>query len=94
MTITLHRTSQEIKGENWKTIRETTEQISTKQYDNICGAVPWFRNLGGTETVTKEATINGYRTTKIVSTSPNEKQRTIYEFTFDKEKTNVSKVGN
>ena len=43
----------------------------------------WFRNLGGSETATKEYTSRGYNITKLVSTSPNKQERTIRTFNFD-----------
>ena len=65
-----------------------TEAIEVKEIDNdiykkIVESSPFFRRLGGTERHTKNYTSQGYKVVKIVSTSPDKKNRTIREFSFD-----------
>ena len=60
------------------------EKISKKQYDNITNekTIKWFRNLGGSEKVTYDYTSRGYKIIKLISTSPNKENKSIYEFNF------------
>lgn len=60
------------------------EKISKKQYDNITNenTIKWFRNLGGTENVSYGYTCRGYKIIKLISTSPNKENKSIYEFNF------------
>ncbi len=58
-----------------------TEVINQEQFDNIIDSAPSFRRLGGSETITKAYTCNGYQPVKLVSTNPDKQQRTIREFT-------------
>lgn len=60
------------------------EKISKKQYDNITNdnTIKWFRNLGGSEKVTYGYTSRGYKIIKLISTSPNKENKSIYEFNF------------
>ncbi len=82
-------TIKQVKKEDTKTVwqnAETTETIfNEKQYKNCTSddTIKWFRNIGGSETVTRNYTKVGYVVTKIVSTSPDKQNRTIREFTFD-----------
>lgn len=60
------------------------EKISKKQYDNITSdnTIKWFKNLGGSEKVTYDYTCRGYKIIKLISTSPNKENKSIYEFNF------------
>tara|TARA_Y100000401_G_C8276359_1_gene201047 strand:+ start:82 stop:348 length:267 start_codon:yes stop_codon:yes gene_type:complete len=60
------------------------KEISKKQYHKITSedTLKWYRNLGGTEKVDYEYTSRGYKITKLISTSPNKKNKSIYEFDF------------
>lgn len=66
----------------WKTTETKIETINYIYYMNIVDAIPFFRNLGGAETVTKAYTKHGYIPTKIISLSPDKNDRTIREFIF------------
>ncbi len=73
---------QEKNGSRWTTTSETTETVDFIYYSNVVDAVPFFRNLGGSETVQKAYTKAGYIPTRIISTNPTKTERTIREFTF------------
>lgn len=85
--ITLTTTNLE-KNPNTKTtyieVSKTVENIGFEQYHNITNkdTLAWFRRLGGSETATKAYTSQGYKTVKLVSTSPDKQYKTIREFEF------------
>ena len=62
------------------TIEEVTRTINEEKYNNMTSkeAINFFRNLGGTEKVTRK----GGRVTRLVSTSPSGELRTIRAFKF------------
>ena len=77
-----------IKNPNTKTtyyIRtEKTEPISEKQYRNMTSAdtLKFFRRLGGTESAIFGYTCNGYKVTKLTSTSPDKQTKIVRTFNF------------
>lgn len=75
-------THQEKRGRRWITTGEDVKVINWEYYMNIIDAVPFFRGLGGTETVRTEYTRWGKLPAKITSTSPDRESRTIREFIF------------
>ena len=62
------------------TIEEVTKTITEEIYDNMTSkeAIKFFRELGGTEKVTRK----GGRVTRLVSTSPSREFRKIRTFIF------------
>jgi hypothetical protein len=78
--ILLKTTHQEKTGTTWKTTTTEETKIDFIHYSNIVNAIPFFKNLGGTETVTRSYTKYGLIPIKIISTSPGREQRTIREF--------------
>lgn len=48
----------------------TTEEITTKEYDNIFSSINFFKSLGGTERIYKTYTLAGYIPTRLISISP------------------------
>lgn len=61
-----------------------TKVISSKQHglttsEETC---KWFRRLGGSETVTRSYTCDGYKVTKLVSTSPDKQIKKVREYSF------------
>ena len=62
------------------TIEEVTKTITEEIYNNMTSkeTIKYFRNLGGTEKVTRK----GGRVTKLVSSSPSGNLRTIRTFEF------------
>lgn len=80
--ITCKTINQVKHGSRWTTTEEATEQINYIYYTNVLDGIPFFRNLGGSETVQKAYTKAGYLPIRVLSTSPDRQQRTIREFTF------------
>lgn len=62
--------------------------ISKRQYKNITNddTIKFFRRLGGTETVERGYTSQGYLIYKLTSTSPDRQMKTIREFKFIEDK--------
>ena len=62
------------------TIDKVTKTIDEEKYNNMTSkeAINFFRNLGGTEKVTRK----GGRVTRLVSTSPSGELRKIRTFEF------------
>ena len=58
--------------------RKEIKEITNEHYKNIVDAKQFFINLGGTEKHTKK---NG-KVVKIVSISPDNTMKSIYEFSF------------
>ena len=84
--ITLTQTNQVLK-DGTKTVFITEEvssekEISEEVYNNYITSAPFFRGLGGSETLTKGYTSSGYKVVKIVSKNPSKDVKTIREFNF------------
>jgi hypothetical protein len=78
-------TQKQIKvGSRFITTKTENKTIDLKEFDLLTNkdTLKWFRNLGGSETATKEYTSRCYKITKLVSTSPNKKERTVRTFDF------------
>jgi hypothetical protein len=63
------------KSEDYEIIDEAT-------YKRIEDSIGFFKGLGGSESVTRTYTVAGFRMSRLVSTSPDRKNRTIREFTY------------
>ena len=70
-------------GSKWIETKRTEKQFSRENYFNAVDAIPFFRNLGGTETVTCNYTKFGYIPVKVISTNPDKTERRIYKYSFD-----------
>jgi hypothetical protein len=82
---TVTTTKQELK-EGTKTVFTTlewqTREFDSEYYDNCVDAAPFFRRLGGSETLTRCYTSQGYKVYRMVSKSPCKTMRTIREFNW------------
>lgn len=84
-TITLTKLSQTRKPGTktvWQTDKTEVDEISEEQYNNCVEAAPFFRRMGGSESLTREYTSWGYKVTQIISTSPDREARSIFKFDF------------
>ena len=66
----------------WQTDKTEVDEISEEQYNKCVEAAPFFRRMGGSETLTHEYTSWGYKVTRIISTRPDREARSIFKFTF------------
>jgi len=70
----------------WLEESKTVESVTLDQHDKATNedTVKWFRRLGGSESVTKNYTYEGYVVTDLVSTNPDKTKRTIRNYKFNK----------
>ena len=66
----------------WIEVDSTTQDLTEDLYNNTIEAAPFFRRLGGTETLTRSYTCNGYVVTRLISKSPCKAKKSVYEFNF------------
>lgn len=69
-------------GTKWheKTEEKTVETVPGNYYMNMIDAIPFFRNLGGSERVQMGYTIAGYIPTQLSSISPDGKEKIVRKF--------------
>lgn len=84
ITLTESRYNRTASGKNWKNVPYETRKltISAQFYYNCVDAMPFFRNLGGTERATKSYTRYGYIPVTLTSVSPDRQSKTVREFQF------------
>lgn len=70
------------------TCESETKEITRQEYKNITAdeTIKFFKRLGGSESVTREYTCDGYLITEIKSTSPDREKRTVRTFKFEIER--------
>lgn len=66
----------------WVTSSKKAENFTGENYLNTVESIPFFKNLGGTERVSKAYTKYGLIPVGIISTSPDKNKRTIRKFSF------------
>lgn len=69
-------------GTRWAESERTTERVDVTHYMNIVDAVPFFRNIGGHERVTRNYTKYGFLPVHINSVSPDRMRKVVYDFDF------------
>lgn len=69
-------------GSRWNTTEQKEKTVDYEFYMNTVDAIPFFKNLGGSERVSQSYTKIAYLPVEITSTSPDRSKRTIYTFTF------------
>jgi hypothetical protein len=72
----------EKRGSRWSEIDSMTEEVTPAYYCNTVDAVPFFRNLGGSERVTMNYTKRGYIPVEISSISPDRQKKSVRRFYF------------
>ena len=73
-------------GKSWKKnpVETNEEVISPKKFELIISSIPFFRNLGGSERVTKGYTIAGYIPVELSSISPNRETKIVRSFKVER----------
>ena len=72
-------------GARWiETKRGAVQLVTPEFYMNGVDAVPFFRSLGGSETVETAPTYHGKLPVKITSVSPDGTRKTVREFFFSR----------
>ena len=67
----------------YQEVETKTEVIDRHHYNNFVEAAPFFRRLGGSETLKREHTCRGYNVTKVISTSPDKQTKRVTTFKFE-----------
>ena len=80
---TLDRIDYEKVGNRWEVVSKQSVSFSRIWYANTVNAIPFFRSLGGRETVTCGYCKLAYLPIKIVSIAPGEKRKAVLQFRFD-----------
>ena len=80
--ITLKEESYEKQGNRWVLVDSFTQEIPFEYYLNAVDASPFFKGLGGKESISKSYTVAGYIPVEIRSTSPDGMQKTIRKYDF------------
>ena len=73
-------------GKSWKKNPvETDEEIITpKKFELIISSIPFFRDLGGSERVTKGYTVAGYIPVELSSISPSRETKIVRSFKVER----------
>ena len=85
MTIKMNREYQRRKPGTktvWETYKTEKRDITEEEHKNMVEAAPWFRRLGGSESLTKNYTRRGYKVVRIISTRPDKEERRVFNFEF------------
>jgi len=62
---------------------EETKGITSQQYKRYEESAPYFRRMGGTETIKRDYTSQGYKMVKLTSKSPDKETKIIRTFKFN-----------
>ena len=73
-------------GKSWKKnpVETNEEVITPKKFELIISSIPFFRNLGGSERVTKGYTVAGYIPVELSSISPEKKTKIVRSFKVER----------
>ena len=86
ITLITERYERTSSGKSWKKNPfETNEEVITpKKFELIISSIPVFRDLGGSERVTKGYTMAGYIPVKLTSISPEKKFKIVRSFKVER----------
>ena len=73
-------------GKSWKKnpVETNEEVISPKKFELIISSIPFFKDLGGSERVTKGYTIAGYIPVELSSISPSRETKIVRSFKVER----------
>ena len=86
ITLTTERYERTISGKSWKKnpVESNKSIINSENFKNIISSIPFFRNLGGFERVTKGYTIAGYIPVELSSISPHKETKIVRKFKVER----------
>ena len=86
ITLITKRYEKTSSGKSWKKnpVETNEEVISPKKFELIISSIPFFRDLGGSERVTKGYTIAGYIPVELSSISPERKTKIVRSFKVER----------
>jgi hypothetical protein len=71
-------------GSKWKSVEVEENDVTMEMYTNCVNAKGFFKALGGYERHEKSYTSKGYIVTRIVSISPDRKNKSVFKYDFDR----------
>ena len=86
ITLITKRYERTSSGKSWKKnpVETNEEVISPKKFELIISSIPFFRDLGGSERVTKGYTIAGYIPVELSSISPSRETKIVRTFKVER----------
>ena len=86
ITLTTKRYEKTSSGKSWKknSVETNEEVISPKKFELIISSIPFFRDLGGSERVTKGYTIVGCIPVELSSISPSRETKIVRSFKVER----------
>ena len=86
ITLITKRYEKTSSGKSWKKnpVETDEEVISPKKFELIISSIPFFRDLGGSERVTKGYTVAGYIPVELSSISPSRETKIIRSFKVER----------
>ena len=86
ITLTTKKYERTSSGKSWKKnpVETNEEVISPKKFELIISSIPFFRDLGGSERVTKGYTIAGYIPVELSSISPSRETKIVRSFKVER----------
>ena len=86
ITLTTERYERTSSGKSWKKnpVETNEEVISPKKFELIISSIPFFRDLGGSERVTKGYTVAGYIPVELSSISPSRETKIVRSFKVER----------
>ena len=82
ITLTTEKYERTSSGKSWKKnpFESNESIINSENFKNIISSIPFFRDLGGSERVTKGYTVAGYIPVELSSISPEKKTKIVRSF--------------
>ena len=86
ITLTTKKYERTSSGKSWKKnpVESNESIINSENFKNIISSIPFFRNLGGSERVTKGYTIAGYIPVELSSISPDKAIKIVRKFKVER----------
>ena len=86
ITLITKRYEKTSSGKSWKKnpVETDEEAISAKKFELIISSIPFFRDLGGSERVTKGYIIAGYIPVELSSISPSRETKIVRSFKVER----------
>ena len=86
ITLITKRYEKTSSGKSWKKnpVETDEEVISPRKFELIISSIPFFRDLGGSERVTKGYTVAGYIPVELSSISPSRETKIVRSFKVER----------
>ena len=86
ITLITKRYERTSSGKSWKKnpVETKEEVITPKKFELIISSIPFFKDLGGSERVTKGYTVAGFIPVELSSISPERKTKIVRSFKVER----------